>query len=161
MTTSISLGSPAMAKRRRRRRRIPWQQTWARRRLKTPSATVKSEGVKEKHTHFFIHRNGPTYRVPTHTTRSEKYAEGDRHNNNLAIMESCLEGVDLTVPQVQHHYSVCLDGTPNAKGVSGATGLFSVTLTLGSHCLRRPKLPTPVNRPKTLKKGHFGWWEIS
>ena len=29
------------------------------------------------------------------------------------------------------------------------------------HKLRRPKLPTPVNQPKTPKKGHFGWWEIS
>ena len=27
--------------------------------------------------------------------------------------------------------------------------------------LRRPKLPTLVNQPKTPKKGHFGWWEIS
>ena len=27
--------------------------------------------------------------------------------------------------------------------------------------LRRPKLPTPVNQPKTPKKGHFGRWEIS
>ena len=27
--------------------------------------------------------------------------------------------------------------------------------------LRRPKLPTPVNQPKTPKKGHYGRWEIS
>ena len=27
--------------------------------------------------------------------------------------------------------------------------------------LRRPKLPTSVNQPKTPKKGHFGRWEIS
>ena len=100
---------------------------------KAALATINSEGANEKHTHFFIQGKGPTYRVPTHATRGEKYAEGNQRNKNLAIMQRYFEGVDLTVPQVQRHYSVCMDGTQNANCACCTSGPFWVTVTSGSH----------------------------
>ena len=80
-------------------------------------AGLKSEGCKAKKAHFLIQRpKEPPYQVPTHATRGEKYAEGDQHNKNVAILERYLDCVGLQVPQVQNYYSVCLEGMQHTKG---------------------------------------------